>query len=190
MEELAARHEVVRGKGNVRGLATGCKFELTDHPLQDLCQSYLVTSTTLRIESDVFDSQGTPQGQPPTFECEFAAMDSQRAVPYAAGNAPPGGPGARRRPWWSGPSGEEIWTDKYGRVKVQFHWDRYSKADENSSCWIRVAQAWAGKKWGSHAHSADRAGGDRRVPRGRPRPPDHHRPGVQRRCDAAVHAAG
>jgi type VI secretion system secreted protein VgrG len=47
-----------------------------------------------------------------------------------------------------GQSGEEIWTDKYGRVKVQFHWDRYGKADENSSCWIRVSEGWAGKNWG------------------------------------------
>ena len=48
-----------------------------------------------------------------------------------------------------GKQGEEIWTEKYGRVKVQFHWDRYGKNDENSSCWIRVSQPWAGKGWGS-----------------------------------------
>ena len=48
-----------------------------------------------------------------------------------------------------GKQGEEIWTDKYGRVKVQFHWDRYGKNDENSSCWIRVSQSWAGKRWGA-----------------------------------------
>jgi type VI secretion system secreted protein VgrG len=48
-----------------------------------------------------------------------------------------------------GKSGEEIWTDELGRIKVQFHWDRYGKRDENSSCWIRVAQSWAGKGWGS-----------------------------------------
>lgn len=47
-----------------------------------------------------------------------------------------------------GKSGEEIWTDKYGRVKVQFHWDQKGKNDENSSTWIRVAQGWAGKSWG------------------------------------------
>ena len=47
-----------------------------------------------------------------------------------------------------GPAGEEIYTDKYGRVKVQFHWDRDGKKDENSSCWIRVSQPWAGKNWG------------------------------------------
>ena len=48
-----------------------------------------------------------------------------------------------------GKSGEEIWTDQFGRVKVQFHWDRYGKKDENSSCWMRVSQPWAGKGWGS-----------------------------------------
>lgn len=47
-----------------------------------------------------------------------------------------------------GKSGEEIWTDKYGRIKVQFHWDQLGKKDENSSCWIRVAHGWAGKSWG------------------------------------------
>ena len=48
-----------------------------------------------------------------------------------------------------GPAGEEIFVDKYGRVKVQFQWDRDSQADADSSCWIRVAQSWASKKWGS-----------------------------------------
>jgi type VI secretion system secreted protein VgrG len=47
-----------------------------------------------------------------------------------------------------GPDGEEIYTDKYGRVKVQFHWDREGKKNENSSCWIRVSSPWAGKGWG------------------------------------------
>lgn len=48
-----------------------------------------------------------------------------------------------------GPSGEEIWTDQFGRVKVHFYWDRHDQSNENSSCWIRVSQAWAGKNWGS-----------------------------------------
>jgi type VI secretion system secreted protein VgrG len=47
-----------------------------------------------------------------------------------------------------GPSGEEIYVDKYGRVKLQFFWDREGKKDENSSCWTRVAETWAGKNWG------------------------------------------
>ncbi|MCA9030381.1 MAG: type VI secretion system tip protein VgrG, partial [Planctomycetaceae bacterium] len=48
----------------------------------------------------------------------------------------------------TGPPGEEIWPDKYGRVKVQFHWDRYGQRNERSSCWIRVATPWAGTNWG------------------------------------------
>jgi type VI secretion system secreted protein VgrG len=48
-----------------------------------------------------------------------------------------------------GKAGEEIWTDKHGRVKVQFHWDREGKKDENSSCWVRVSSSWAGKNWGA-----------------------------------------
>src|SRR5208282_6676711 len=48
-----------------------------------------------------------------------------------------------------GKSGEEIWTDKYGRVKVQFYWDRVGQKDETSSCWIRVSSAWAGQNWGA-----------------------------------------
>src|SRR5258705_179998 len=47
-----------------------------------------------------------------------------------------------------GKSGEEIWTDQYGRVKVKFHWDQSTAQDETSSCWIRVAQPWAGQQWG------------------------------------------
>jgi type VI secretion system secreted protein VgrG len=52
-----------------------------------------------------------------------------------------------------GPAGDEIYTDKYGRVKVVFHWDRrgQEKKDENSSCWIRVSHPWAGKAWGGIA---------------------------------------
>jgi type VI secretion system secreted protein VgrG len=48
-----------------------------------------------------------------------------------------------------GPKGSEIWTDEYGRVKVQFAWDHFGKFDENSSCFVRVSQAWAGSNWGS-----------------------------------------
>jgi type VI secretion system secreted protein VgrG len=48
-----------------------------------------------------------------------------------------------------GPTDEEIWTDKYGRIKLQFHWDREGVYDENSSCWVRVAHPWAGNRWGA-----------------------------------------
>ena len=48
-----------------------------------------------------------------------------------------------------GPAGEEIWTDQYGRVKVQFHWDRVGAMNEKSSCWVRVSTSWAGPQFGA-----------------------------------------
>ena len=59
----------------------------------------------------------------------------------------------RRRP------ANEIETDKHGRIKVQFHWDRVGTKDENSSCWVRVAQPWAGKGYGMFAPAAGRRRG-------------------------------
>jgi type VI secretion system secreted protein VgrG len=84
------------------------------------------------------------------FQCAFTAMQSTqnyrpaRVTPKSLVYGP-------QTAVVVGPSGEEIYTDQYGRVKVQFHWDRYGKMDENSSCWIRVAQPWAGKSWGMMA---------------------------------------
>ena len=89
-----------------------------------------------------------------------------------------------------GPSGEEIFTDKYARVKVQFHWDRLGKKDENSSCFVRVSHDLGRRGLGLHPDPAHRPGGDRRLHRGRPGPADHHRPGLQRRRDAALRPAG
>jgi type VI secretion system secreted protein VgrG len=82
------------------------------------------------------------------FDCKFEAIGSQR--PFRSASITP-------KPVVKGPqtalvvgkSGEEIWTDQYGRVKVQFHWDRLGEKNENSSCWLRVAQIWAGKQWGA-----------------------------------------
>src|SRR5262249_15127350 len=78
-------------------------------------------------------------------------------IPYGEGQAPYRPPRLTPKPIVHGsqtaivvgPSGEEIFTDKYGRVKVQFHWDREGKYNSTSSCWVRVAQTWAGKKWGA-----------------------------------------
>ena len=86
-----------------------------------------------------------------------------------------------------GPAGDEIYTDKYGRVKVQFHWDRDGKRDENSSCWMRVSQIWAGKGWGSFI---PRIGQEVIVEflEGDPDQPDHHRQRPQRRTTCR-HAA-
>ena len=83
----------------------------------------------------------------PTTAAAFVAMSSQQQFRPRRSTPKPFVQGPQTAVV-VGPAGEEIYTDKYGRVKVQFHWDRYGKKDENSSCWIRVSQPWAGKGWG------------------------------------------
>jgi type VI secretion system secreted protein VgrG len=148
VEELQARHEVAYGAGNARGLAVGALFTLEHPPRDDQEREYLVVSATHELRSDEYESVRGQLATDEIYACSFSAIPSRQ--PYRAPRVTP-------KPVIQGPqtaivvgkSGEEIWTDKYGRVKVQFHWDRYGKSDENSSCWVRVAQLWAGKRWGA-----------------------------------------
>jgi type VI secretion system secreted protein VgrG len=145
MEEHQASYEQVRGFGNTRGLLAGGLFELTGYPRDDQNREYLIVSASLDVKSNEYESGS--RAKVPSYACQFTAMDSKQ--PYRPPRLSP-------KPIIQGPqtaivvgkAGEEIWTDKYGRVKVQFHWDREGKSDENSSCWVRVASPWAGKTWG------------------------------------------
>ncbi|MGD0770040.1 MAG: type VI secretion system tip protein VgrG [Tepidisphaeraceae bacterium] len=144
MEELAAQAEL-SGQSDARGIAAGFTFELKDAPRADMGKKYLVLSVEIRVSNDVYQAG---HGQAANlFSCSFTALDA--SVQYRPPRITP-------KPIVRGPqtaivvgqAGDEITTDQYGRVKLQFHWDRYGKSDENSSCWIRVAQIWAGNKWG------------------------------------------
>lgn len=145
LEELQADFEVGHGQSDSRGLTVGSKFALTAYPLDKQNKEWLVTSTTIHAEADSYEGAGG--GGAAIFSCKFSVIDA--TVQYRSPRATP-------KPLISGPqtaivvgkSGEEIWTDKYGRVKVLFHWNREGKNDETASCWVRVAQIWAGKKWG------------------------------------------
>jgi type VI secretion system secreted protein VgrG len=155
----------------------GSLFQLVDYPREDQNREYLVVSATHELESDAYTSGLTAEVED-VYSCSFTALDSKQ--PYRQPRTTPKpmvqGP---QTAVVVGPAGEEIYTDKYGRVKIQFHWDRYGKNDENSSCWVRVASNWAGKGWGAVADSAHRPGGDRGIPGRRPGPAHHHRPGLQ-----------
>jgi len=149
MEAQHVDYETAQGAGNARGLATGALFTLTGYPRQDQNREYLIISTEYQLQSDAFGSSSAADAGP-VFHCEFTALDAK--TPY---RPPRNTPKARvQGPQTAivvGPAGQEIWTDKYGRVKVQFHWDRYGQSDEKSSCWVRVSQPWAGKGWGTVA---------------------------------------
>jgi type VI secretion system secreted protein VgrG len=148
LKEIQAQYEVLEGQGNVRGLSTGCTFKLKKHPRPDQNREYLITSVALSADGGPFGSSGGGAGADGEhFSCSFTCIDKTYQFRTARLTPKPIIQGPQTA-IVVGPSGEEIYTDKYARVKVLFHWDRYSKADEKSSCWVRVSQGLAGKGWG------------------------------------------
>ncbi len=148
LEELQCGFERLAGTTTSHALQVGHLFRLTNHPRADQNAQYLCLHSRLSLRlapSESVGGAGTDGGD--HFECSFAAQPSQQ--PYRAPRRTP-------RPFVqgpqtavvAGPAGEEIYTDKYGRVKVQFHWDRYGKRNDQSSCWVRVSSPWAGKSFG------------------------------------------
>jgi type VI secretion system secreted protein VgrG len=146
LEEHNARYAQTRGTGNPRGLAAGDLFELEGYPVAADNREYLITADTITIHGPDYESEASFHDQA-LFRSTFVAIESH--CPFRTERRTP-------RPAVAGPqtaivvgkAGEEILTDEYGRVKVQFHWDRKGKDDENSSCWVRVAQIWAGSGFG------------------------------------------
>ena len=143
MESEEAEHEVLDGESNVRLLTPGYSFELEGHPDDALNESMLV----LEVRHEGRNNLGRGGGES-FYRNRFSVMPSDvqyRPVPKRR-RARVEGP---HTAIVVGPPGEEIFTDKYGRVKVKFHWDREPTADDKSSCWLRVAQMWAGKQYGA-----------------------------------------
>lgn len=146
LEELQAGYEQAYGQSNVRTMLAGGLFSLQEFPRPDQDREYLLTSVTHLLNEDVFEASSAAQ-QIPVYSNSFTAIDSK--TPFRPARLTP--KPHIRGPQTAivvGPAGEEIYTDEFGRVKLQFHWDRYGKSDENSSCWVRVSQVWAGKNWG------------------------------------------
>jgi len=145
MEALHGQGERIEAGGNARGLTTGALFTLSEHPRDDQNRAFLITSAETEITGVEYHSDGKRDSL--DFRCTFEAIGKEHSYRPQA---------TARKPFVQGPqtamvvgkAGEEIWTDKYGRIKVQFHWDRLGKTDETSSCWVRVQQGWAGKGWG------------------------------------------
>jgi type VI secretion system secreted protein VgrG len=148
LEELQASRWMIRGTGTSRGIAVGHTFEIENAPRTDLGngKKWLVTSASHQFFVDDYLATGSSGSS--SFTTSFTAIPSD--VKFRTLRTTP-------RPMIAGPQtaivcgtdGDELHVDKYGRVKVQFHWDRYGKRDQNSSCWMRVSQPWAGKAWGA-----------------------------------------
>ncbi len=149
MESLDAQYKVISGAGDCSAMTSGYRFELFNHPNSTNDGQYVITSITHDAE------------QNPSYvsddNAEEPYSNSFTCIAHGSG-APPFRP-PRKTPkpivqgsqtaFVVGPAGEEIFTDKYGRVKIQLHWDRDGQVNAGSSCWVRVAQTWAGNKWGT-----------------------------------------
>jgi type VI secretion system secreted protein VgrG len=145
MQELQNGVELIQAQGSMRGAAVGFLFALENHKREDQNREYLIVKVRYSGRDDHFESAGsggayhyhTEVVNIPTTENFRPKRITPKPKTYGSESA-----------IITGPKGEEIYTDPYGRVKLQFHWDRYGTWDENSSCWIRVSSPWAGSNFG------------------------------------------
>ena len=144
MEEQRSPGSRVQGSGNIRTLMTGFTFILENYPTAEVNREYLLVQTTLFIQDN---AQHSGQEQHFSYSTSFELHPTSEVYRPQRTLSKPHTKGPQSA-IVTGPAGQEIWTDKYGRVKVQFGWDRYGKNDENSSCWVRVSYPWAGKGFG------------------------------------------
>ncbi|BAP57586.1 hypothetical protein THII_3289 [Thioploca ingrica] len=134
IESQVTEYKLLEGQGHCFSFVSGYQFTLTEHPREDFNINYVLRWISHSLSLTYYQNSfiafpadlrfRTPRTTP-----RPQIVSTQTAIV-------------------TGPAGDEIYTDKYGRIKVQFHWDQEGKYDENSSCWIRVNQGWAGKGWG------------------------------------------
>ncbi len=135
LDALQSPAKLLKGSSMCRAFHAGAKFTLANHYRSDANASYVLSSVT-------------HQGDQEQYSNSFEAFPSTTVFHPLQVTPKPKIVGSQTA-LVVGKSGEEIWTDQYGRIKCKFYWDQSSASDETSSCWIRVAQGWAGKAWGS-----------------------------------------
>ena len=159
MEAEEVEFQTRKGASNARSIATGYQFNLTGADSENA--KYLVIAAThyirptesMKIDPGRLDRDREDLKYPKELDsktdyvCYFSAIPEKTQFRSRQTVEWPEIPGLHTA-IVTGKSGEEIWTDEHGRIKVQFHWDRVGKKDENSSCWVRVASPWSGKDWG------------------------------------------
>lgn len=147
MDGLRNDAEKARGTSNSPKLSPGTRFKLKNHPQETLNREWQVVSSAL-VGQQPQALKGS-QGNGTTLNNRFTAIPTDRTWrPQPQPKPKVDGP---QSAIVTGPAGEEIFCDEHGRVRVKFHWDRYNQKNENSSCWVRVSQAWAGAGFGNLA---------------------------------------
>ena len=146
MEELHSRNKLIQGAGNALALQPGMEFTLNGFYFTEENVKHFVISTSYEIGGGIGHVSGNDIAGP-VFSCNFIAMNAQQSF-RPSRNTPKPVISGTQTALVVGKEGEEIWTDKYGRIKVKFHWDRDENKNETSSCWVRLSFPVAGKKWG------------------------------------------
>lgn len=148
-EALHASYSTVKGKSSAREFTAGGLMQMIKHPRDDQNTEYLITEVKHNASLDAF---GSTKGSGSGFQYKNKFKVIKSLTPYRSESQAkhPKITGSQHA-HVVGPKGEEIYCDEFGRVKVQFPWDRYGKSNEVSSCWIRVSQNWAGGNWGHMA---------------------------------------
>ncbi|HFE37034.1 MAG TPA: type VI secretion system tip protein VgrG [Gammaproteobacteria bacterium] len=146
IEEEETTYNIVSAAGTYRSFTAGGKFTLTYHEVaEEQGKQYVISQISHEARENSYDlGQRGGNEYSNKFQCIPAsvAFRPRRQTPQPSVQGP-------QTALVVGPAGEEIHTDEFGRIKVQFYWDRVGKKNENSSCWLRVAQQWAGKNWGA-----------------------------------------
>ena len=146
MQQVEAPLVLIEGESNCRQLTSGHKFNLQRHYSGD--GQYVTVMVVHDARQGHYRSSETSDDEFGTYRNNFACMPF--TIPFRPQRNTPR-PTIRgcQTAVVTGPEGAEIFTDKYGRVKVHFHWDRDGSSDADSSCWLRVGTPWAGKNWGA-----------------------------------------
>jgi type VI secretion system secreted protein VgrG len=149
MQEEEASHFVARGSGYSKIFSSGYKFELKDHPRGDMNASYVITEVTHMASAGGYTKNSGDSHYSNHFSCIPVTVDDKPVTFRPARVTPKPFVHGTQVAVVVGKSGEEITVDKFGRVRVQFYWDRVGKNDQDSTCWCRVSQPWAGNGYGA-----------------------------------------
>lgn len=145
MQAEEVERETIQGVSDCRTLAPIGRFLMTGHPVMAENSSYVVLSVSHKAADQSYETNGGSNTQ---YENSFTCIPASTPFVPRRTTPRPTIPGLQTAVV-VGPKGEDIHTDAYGRVKVQFYWDRRGTADDRSSCWIRATQSWAGRGFGA-----------------------------------------
>jgi type VI secretion system secreted protein VgrG len=146
MSEYTVDSHQIEAASDIMRLTSGYSFDISQHPRSNINRDYLML-TVMHTGFNPRVHEEESSDEPTTYHNQFVCLP--RDVTFRAPKMASPVVDGPQTAVVVGPAGEEIYTDEYGRIKVQFHWDRYAQSDEHSSCWLRVSQSIAAPNWGA-----------------------------------------